>query len=283
MDGPLPLYAEVAARLAAAGAPIAARHRLHGHDTPTEEFPAVTSSDLEKVQVYEPTSPLLKRHVVHDQRSRAYALTNRGVPTKRIVWPRVGPIFDQNTYNNGQGLGCCTACAGYGLLMTQPFDRGTRFTDQQVQDLYHLETTLDDREIPGVWPPSDTGSAGLYLMKALKRQGHITGYKHAFSIKAALSALTVGPVAVGTVWLESMNDPYNGTLHVDPRSTVEGGHEYCIRGFDPRGRGWVLMQNSWGTGWGINVSGAGSAWIDLPSFAWLLSQSGDVVQPTVTP
>lgn len=239
-------------------------------------------SELEDLRVVTaPTSPLLRRHVVHDRRSRGYALADDGIPQQRVMWTRQGPVFDQNTYGpNGDGLGCCTACAGDGLLMTAPFHRGRVFTPQDVLDLYHLETTLDDREIPGVWPPEDTGSAGIYLMKALKQQGLIVGYRHAFSIRSALAALKYGPIAVGTTWLESMFDPdRRGVVIVDPRSNEAGGHEYVINGFDPTGRGWVLMQNSWGEGWGRFRDG--TAWIDLPSFAWLLAQHGDAVQPVM--
>ncbi len=244
----------------------------------------MTLTDLEDVRVVDtPTSPLLGRHVVHDRRSRAYALADDGIPDRRIMWQRNGPVYDQNVYDNGlggQGLGCCTACAAYGLLMTTPFDRGRVFTDQEVRDLYSLETRLDETVFPGVWPTTDTGSSGLWMMKALRRQGHITGYRHAFSVRAALSALKYGPIAVGTLWLESMFEPdRRGVVDVDPRSADAGGHEYIVQGFDPTGRSWVLIANSWGEHWGRFSDG--TAWVDLASFAYLLSRHGDAVQPVL--
>jgi hypothetical protein len=114
-------------------------------------------------------------------------------------------------------------------------------------------------------------------MKALQNRKLITAYSHAFSIDAALAALVNGPIAVGTVWLDSMMTPAkDGTLTVNKRSKVDGGHEFVIDGYDPT-RDAVRMTNSWGTGWGIN----GQAWIKTDDFAYLLSQQGDVVQPAV--
>lgn len=240
-------------------------------------------SDLEHVEMIPSTDTRLARHVVHDERSRAYALPAGAVPVRPATWNRQGPVFDQNVLNDGRGLGCCTACAGLGLLMTGPFAKtGRQFTIDDVVKLYSEETALDDREIPGRWPPDDTGSAGIYLMKALRNRGLITGYRHAFSLDAALWALQRGPIAVGSVWLNSMFEPRrDGWLVVDPRSGEAGGHEYVIDAYTPvtaRQPAGVRLTNSWSTSWGR----AGSAWLDVRDFGYLLSQQGDVVQPTVS-
>ena len=223
------------------------------------------------VHVYEPTDPRLGRHVVHDPRSRNFALPSKARPTSVIAWPRVGPILDQ-----GQ-LGSCTGNAAVGLLMTQPFSNGTVYSEADAVSVYSAATILDDSEIPGHYPPSDTGSAGVYVMQVLQQRGLITGYQHAFSLDAALAALVNGPIAVGSVWLQSMFNPdSSGTLKVKQRSGVAGGHEYVVDGYDPT-KDAVRMTNSWGTSWGVQ----GQAWIRTDDFGWLLSQSGDVVQPTV--
>lgn len=225
-----------------------------------------------EVHVYEPTDPRLGRHVIHDGRSRAYALPSKAKPTTVIAWPRVGPILDQGN------VGSCTANAAFGLLMTQPFSNGTVYTEQDCLALYHEETVLDDVEIPGQYPPNDTGSAGIYAMQALQNRGLIDSYSHAFTLDAALAALATGPIAVGSVWMQSMFDPNSsGVIQVNKRSGVAGGHEYVVDGFDPS-RDAVRMTNSWGTSWGMS----GQAWIKTADFQWLLSQQGDVVQPTVS-
>lgn len=236
------------------------------HDPPTEE---IAISELEDVHVYEPTDPRLKRHVIHDRRSRNYALKSTQVPKKLIAWPRVGPILDQGE------IGSCTANAALGVLMSHPFTKGLTYTEADAVQLYREETRLDNRDIPGQYEPDDTGSSGLWAMKALKARGLITGYRHAFAVTTALAALANGPLAVGTIWLKSMYEPRAGVIKVDKRSGVDGGHEWVADAWDPRG--YVRLSNSWGEGWGDH----GSAWLSYADFSWLLQQQGDVVQPVM--
>ena len=215
------------------------------------------------------TDPRCGRHVFHDSRSRRFDLAETAgskLPTAPIRWQREGSIFDQGD------LGCCTACAALGLMMTEPFADGTVYTLADVHDFYSAETRLDG--IPGTYPPDDTGSNGLAAMKVLHRRGQIKAYAHAFSPYTAVAALTRGPIAVGTVWLDSMFEPINGRIYLDPASAVAGGHEYVIDGWDPRTQR-VHMTNSWGEGWGED-GGATIEWVD---FVWLLKQRGDAVQP----
>lgn len=219
--------------------------------------------------VYPRTDQRLGRVKRHDPRSRGFDLAQTlspRLPTERIEWARTGPLFDQD-------IGCCTACAALGLLMTEPFTNGQTYTLDDAHALYHEETVIDG--FRGVWPPDDTGSSGLAAMKALKRRGLIAGYRHAFSPTVAVAALARGPIAVGTVWLESMFRPVGGRIIVDPRSPVAGGHDYLVTAWDPAPRR-VRVTNSWGD-WGI----AGEAWMDLDSFAWLLRNGGDAVQPVM--
>lgn len=237
--------------------------------------------DLEDFHVYDPEDPRLKRHVAHDPRSRDYPLPSRRRPRRHVRWERTGPILDQNVVPNGHGgygVGCCTACAGVGLLMTGPFATEPQriFTIKDALAIYHDETVLDEHQIPGVWPPTDTGSSGLWLMKVLRARGYIAGYRHAFSLDSALGALGVGPIAVGTVWLQSMFDPGpDHVIRVDTDSQVAGGHEWLADEWDPAGRGWVGMTNSWSEQWGDH----GRAYLSVDDFGWLLRQRGDVVQP----
>lgn len=213
--------------------------------------------------------PRLGRNVFHDSRSRGFDLARAvkpKLPDHAIRWERRGPVFDQGD------LGCCTACAALGLMMTEPFATSGSWSMDQVRAFYHDETVLDN--FAGSWPPDDTGSNGLAAMKVLKRRGAILGYHHAFSPVVAVAALTKGPIAVGTVWLHSMFNPRRGQIIVDQRSSVDGGHEYVVDGWDPKTRR-VHMTNSWGD-WGVE----GGAEIAYADFAWLLGQRGDAVQPT---
>lgn len=231
----------------------------------------------------------LGRHVEHDPRSLAYA---HGVlpasAVKPVQWARRVPVFDQGD------LGSCTGNAAAGMLATDnAAGRGvTSVTVKGAQrpvdealavDLYKLATTLDN--VPGTYPPDDTGSSGLGVAKALKQLGLATGYTHAFSLDALKSALQAGPAMLGIVWLNSMFDPDStNTLPVDQSSGVAGGHEIVCSGWDGAR---FRLDNSWGASWGDN----GSCWVAEPDMQWLLSQQGDVTvpalvtapQPTPTP
>ncbi|MGW3135886.1 hypothetical protein [Streptomyces sp. NPDC001139] len=223
----------------------------------------------------------LGRHVEHDPRSLAFA---HGVlpqsAVKPVAWTRRAPVFDQ-----GQ-LGSCTGNAAAGLIGTDSNVRrgltGVK-TSQGPYDvdenlavaIYKLATTLDN--VPGTYPPDDTGSSGLGAAKALKKLGLAVGYTHAFSLDSLKSALQTGPAMLGIVWLNSMFDPKpDATLTVDRKSGVAGGHEIVCAGWDGA---YFRLDNSWGAGWGDG----GSCHVYEDDLRWLLSQDGDVTVPQFAP
>lgn len=234
---------------------------------------------------------LLGRHVDHDARSLAYA---QGVLPKSAIqsvdWARRIPILDQ-----GQ-LGSCTGNAATGILGTDSLGRTATSTvtisaagaaashglfpagDHALNEafavaLYSLATILDG--VPGTYPPTDTGSSGLGVAKALKAIGLATGYGHAFSLAALTSALQGGPVIIGIPWLNSMFTPAaDGRIPVDQSSGVAGGHEIEIAGYDAAA-GEYWLTNSWGTSWGQG----GRGYLTAADLQWLLSQQGDVTVP----
>jgi len=232
--------------------------------------------------------PRLGRHVVRDEQSRAFALPDPlvfGAKIPRAVQhPRQIPVLDQGS------IGACTAYALLGCLGTEPFASQLAertygkvdlpaFDDALALAVYHDETVLDEREIPGVYPPDDTGSAGIYAMKVAKRRGWIRAYRHGFSFSSTIAALVSGPIMVGTAWLHSMfHVDRHGVIDVDRGADVDGGHEYVIDGYD-LDAGVAMMTNSWGTSWGHD----GHALIRLGDLRWLLSSrmQGDVVQPVI--
>lgn len=231
------------------------------------------------VHRFERRDPRLGRNVAHDDASRPYDLAKTfgvSIPTKPINWYRAdADVFDQGD-NIGKNIGCCTAATALGLLLTAPFRKpGRIFNMRDVLDFYSEETRTD--EFPGEFPPDDTGSSTLAAMRVLKARGYATAYRHAFSPASALAALNHGPIAVGSIWTESMfSVSRDNTIVVDRRSPVAGGHEYIADGWDPTTRR-VRITNSWGLSWGES----GRAWLRYSDFAWLLSQRGDVAQPAV--
>jgi hypothetical protein len=243
----------------------------------------------------------LGRHIEHDPRSLDYAHgVLPGSAIKPVQWQRRIPILDQ------KNLGSCTGQAGTGILGTDTlgltgagfvtissageaashaiFTAGRNALDEDFAvKLYELATRLDG--VSGQYPPTDTGSTGLGVGKALKALGLATGYTHAFSLAALKSALQTGPAMLGIVWLNSMFNPDSaGVLSVDQSSGVAGGHEIVCSGWDGSR---FRLDNSWGASWGDS----GSCWVKEPDMQWLLSQQGDVTvpalvaapQPTPTP
>jgi len=237
------------------------------------------------------TRPILGRHVDHDPRSLAYAHgVLPGSALQSVDWTRRIPVLDQAR------LGSCTTNAGTGLLGTDSagriattsvtigdagaaashglFTAGEYTLDEAFAvRLYSLATLLDG--IPGQYPPTDTGSSGIGVAKALKALGLIVGYSHAFSLAALASALQTGPVIIGIPWFNSMFNPASdGRIPVTAASGVAGGHEIEIAAYDA-GAGEYWLTNSWGTSWGQ----AGRGYLTASDLQWLLSQQGDVTVP----
>jgi hypothetical protein len=245
------------------------------------------------VHRYEHTDPRLGRHVRHDPRNARYPV---GVlpasAIQSVHWDRAEAILDQGqlgscTGNAGTGwlgtanaagagltsvvIGSAGAKASHGHFKAQTYTLDEAFAVQ----LYGLATDIDPYS--GQYPPTDTGSDGPSIGAALKLLGLSTGYAHAFSLDALKSAIQVSAVLWGTEWLNSMFDPdSSGTLTVDPASGVAGGHELVISGFDVNAGRWIV-DNSWGTGWGL----LGSCFVSDSDMAYLLSQQGDITVPVV--
>lgn len=190
----------------------------------------------------------LGRHVEHDERSRAYdiaALVGKGVslPTGHVRHRRHVPPFNQGE------LGSCTGNALAGALMTEKLYDKHRpaLAEPDAVAIYEAATKLD--QIPGAYPPEDTGSSGLAVCKAAKQMGLITSYRHAFSWSAALRALADNPVIVGVAWYDSFDHPdAEGFVEISAGAQVRGGHEFELVGFDAHART-VRACNSWGPGW----------------------------------
>lgn len=233
----------------------------------------------------------LGRHIEHDPRSMAYAhgVLPKGA-IKSVEWTRRVNILDQ------AALGSCTGNAGTGALGTDSagrtaatsvtisaagaaashslFTAGAHPLDETFAvALYSLATILDG--VTGQYPPTDTGSSGIGVAKALKALELAASYTHAFSVAALNSALQSGPVLIGIPWLHSMFDTAaDGRILVDKTSGIAGGHELELSRFDASaGEYWV--PNSWGTSWGQS----GWGYFAAADLAWLLAQQGDVTVP----
>jgi hypothetical protein len=212
----------------------------------------------------------LGRHVQHDPRSKSFHAA-RAVAIKDVMWEYHGQILDQGR------VGSCTGNSAVEVLMTGPYyDHYQKvYTEADALAIYERATHLDS--IPGYYPPNDTGSSGLAVMKACKEKGWIGGYRHAFGLTHALQALMLGPVIAGTAWYENMFNPTpDGFVRVG--GAVAGGHEYTVIGYDSS-RDAVRCINHWTASWGDH----GYFWLKRSDWGNLLADYGDVTVPVIPP
>lgn len=212
----------------------------------------------------------LGRHIEHDPRSRNFPAAV--APVADVMHVRHGKPFDQGN------LGSCTGNAMAGALMTAPYyASGRTLNEQTAVQLYEQATKLD--QIAGSYPPDDTGSTGLAVAKAAKKDGYLTAYTHAFGLQHALGALTIAPVITGINWYDSFDQPLDtGECPLGADASVRGGHEVELFGIDTQNeRIWAYQ--SWGATWG--GLGNGTFWWSYATYERLLSENGDVMSFTV--
>jgi hypothetical protein len=177
-----------------------------------------------------------------------------------------------------QRIGSCTGNMMTGVLGTSPvFDALPAshpvLDEHEAETLYSSATHLDP--YPGAYPPTDTGSDGLSVMKAAQKFGMISGYLHALTLNDVLQALLTTAVGLGSDWYDSMDQPdSSGLVTISPSAVIRGGHEYEARRIDA-GRQRVGCDQSWGESWGD----AGSFWLSFDTLDRLLSAGGDCVVP----
>jgi hypothetical protein len=213
----------------------------------------------------------LGRHVLHDPRSKNYDAREliRPRPLQTVIHTSTVSPWDQ-----GQ-IGSCTANAALGCLVTAPNNH--TYNEANAVQLYEHETRIDDTQIAGHWEPEDTGSTGLWSMKALHEMGVIRSYHHAFRMSTVLHLLMDAAVSTGVTWYESMfGVNADNTIVCDFNSQVAGGHQVCLVGLDID-REAIRVRNSWGTEW----ADGGYAWLKFEDYDRLLMDHGDAVVPVV--
>ena len=201
----------------------------------------------------------LGRHVAHDVRSLAFP-AEAAPALKSVMHKRRAPIFDQGD------LGSCTGNACAGMLSTEPF--ALNLTEADAVALYARATQLDN--IRGTYPPDDTGSSTLGVLKAAKSRGMIKSYRHAFGLDHALRSLVLRPGIVGITWLDGCDNPDENGI-VSYAGAVRGGHEIEMVGLDVE-QSLVWFANSWGADWGRG----GFFAMTFDDFGTALDDDGDV-------
>jgi hypothetical protein len=219
-----------------------------------------------------PSDPRLGRNVRHDPRSWAYAVTAADISTLSSVRHHTQiPTLDQGHLGSCTG-NAATKCLSYEPFWSEPAVPKVLGSDATADERYAVGVYSDATKVdpyPGAYPPTDTGSDGLSVATVLKSRGLISGYQHAFSLEALLTALAQQPVIVGTEWRQDMFHPAaDGRQSIT--GSVAGGHEYCLDELDVEEER-IWMQNSWSDSWGVQ----GRAFFTWDDMRTLLQASGD--------
>lgn len=227
----------------------------------------MTYPDDTYVALLDQFDPRLGRQIVHDPRSRGFAVAApRSVTISRsfrhkVYSPRPLP---------SQRIGCCTGvdqCVKANATGNRVM--GKVLTMDDAVRIYSRATQLDPWE--GSYPPEDTGSSGLAAAKAAKEAGIIERYEWIFGgAPQVLSVLTEHPVGVGTRWTQDMFNPDPRTLLVKPTGSIAGGHEWSIIGWSVRYRAFEGL--CW---WGSDFGSNGMFRIGFDDLAALLADDGD--------
>ena len=201
-----------------------------------------------------------------------FRVAAKAAPIVSVAYTRHCGPFDQGD------LGACTGNAMAGLLMTDPFwTPGRVLNEEDAVKLYALATTLDD--IPGTYPPDDTGSSGIGVAKAAEREGWFQGYEHALGLDELFSGLSHRPGVLGMNWYDSFDSPLaTGECALTAAATVRGGHEVEMFKVDAALKQ-VWCYQSWGVAWGSLRNG--TFWFSFETLARLLAEQGDATFPIV--
>jgi hypothetical protein len=209
-----------------------------------------------------------------------------------VSWShRMGPVLDQGQING------CTGWSGVDWLNSalavgnrrrwNASHTPARFTSHYLGDAEGLELyKLATRNDPFGWvyPPTDKGSSGLGVGKALKAAGVIDAYLWTFDYGQLLAQAQRQPVLLGTLWTDAMSDPdAKGIIRLGSAAQIRSandsgmGHEYTLRGVNwPRKL--ARLRNHWSADWGLG----GEALISLDDLETLvITYEGDCMVPTL--
>lgn len=225
-----------------------------------------------------PTPRTLDWQPNHDPRSRDYPIREEigTVVRKERHW-KVGPILDQG--REGACVGFAWAAEAFADPIPVDLSRMKAHTPAPPNEyalfLYGMAQYLDQ------WPGQGySGTSVLAGAKASQNLGTLRRYHWAFGVEDVIDAVVAtGPVVIGIPWYSGMYSAPGGLLR--PSGSLVGGHALLVVGYIPEsdradGKATLLLQNSWGTDWGIT----GLAEITIGDLAKLLADNGEACVPT---
>lgn len=231
---------------------------LYGDVAPAVENPEVGGRTFDRVPEFDERSrafPILDHLLIHHG-AEAAALVPRS-----YTWS-AGEVLDQGREG---------ACVGFGwsgeLLARPAVVPGV--SNESASRLYHAAQQVDE------WDgDAYEGTSVLAGAKVVKAAGFMAEYRWAFSVDDVVLTLGYhGPVVIGVNWREGMWN-VDGSGFVHATGDVVGGHCVFLRGVNV-GKRRVLIQNSWGPGWGVG----GCAHLSWDDLGVLLDDQGDACVP----
>lgn len=241
---------------------------------------------------------LLGRTLEHDPASWNYRHPARKLTKRNVFHTLNGPHLNQMDVGSCEGntaaewLNCAKALKNRQAFNTKDglpsTHRSLYLNEDDAVRLYSSATRLDDDGIPGHYPPSDTGTSGVGIAKALQQAGGLAQYNWTFSWETFLAALETQPVMLGTNWYDSMFniDTYGYVVSPKPGAQPSGGHAYLAFVLDYTHTR-VGCTNHWvnndGTPWGKRIGGHdGCFWLSFPAAERLLiNEQGDSLVPVL--
>jgi hypothetical protein len=236
----------------------------------------------------------LGRNKEHDPASRAYQVAHK-LLVKHNVTHLVGPHLDQADLGSCEGntanewLNWNKALPNrirFNNTIRRPGSSRLRTTEEQAVLLYGKATHLDNDQIPGYYPPTDTGTSAVGVAKAMQFYAAIDGYDWTFDFESFLGQLQKTPVMLGTNWYAGMFE-INAQGFVAPSPSdqdPDGGHAYLAHALDYAHER-VGCTNHWvnddGTPWGVRIGNHdGSFWIKMGMLEQLLiHEQGESMVP----
>lgn len=178
------------------------------------------------------------------------------------------------------GLGSCVFNAGTAALSNVldadafKAQTGAAYDDAVAAETYAIRTYHAVTDLTGdsqsEWPPTDCGSTGLFLCKALEKSGVIRSHKTATGADNIISLMQDGGLIIGSPWFVDWEEPdaqgfidgkgTDADLQAAIDSGVAGGHEThwsaieklaltATGKVDPAGT-IIRGRNSWSASWG---------------------------------
>lgn len=172
--------------------------------------------------------PRLGRQLVHDERSRGFALPTT---VDKSTWRDKSIRIYDPIPNPNQEIGCCTGvdkCVTFNAAGNRVTGTVNKLKD--AVEIYSLATTLDPWD--GAYPPTDTGSSALAAAKAAQMLGKGGAYQWLFGgADQVVQTIMAGrTVSIGAWWYWDMFTP-DATGKVSVSGGLAGGHQWTARGY----------------------------------------------------